>query len=246
MLATRLIERALTLNPQSWHSAWGLAAGFYLWLGRFETAARACQPRHSISPPRPNGHLLGVAKRGCVHRLLPYRQATKTRCRGLDGVKSACKDSTARRHCARPPCRTPGPDRRAPTCRQPPETLSRSSVRMAADQHRSHAPPVRRASIHAGGSAAGRAARMTEQRRLAAIVSADVAGYSRLMGRDESGTLAALKALRQEVVDPAIAMHGGRIVKTTATACCWSSRAWSMRCAARSRCRRRWPTAPPR
>ena len=56
---------------------------------------------------------------------------------------------------------------------------------------------------------------MTEQRRLAAIVSADVAGYSRLMGRDESGTLAALKALRQEVLDPAIASHGGRIVKTT-------------------------------
>ena len=56
---------------------------------------------------------------------------------------------------------------------------------------------------------------MTEQRRLAAILVADVAGYSRLMGRDESGTLAALKAVRQEVVDPAIAMHGGRIVKTT-------------------------------
>src|SRR5215475_8937342 len=56
---------------------------------------------------------------------------------------------------------------------------------------------------------------MTEQRRLAAIVSADVAGYSRLMGRDESGTLTALKAIRQEVVDPTIADHGGRIVKTT-------------------------------
>jgi len=54
-----------------------------------------------------------------------------------------------------------------------------------------------------------------EQRRLAAIVSADVAGYSRLMGRDESGTLAALKALRREVVDPPIAAHGGRIVKAT-------------------------------
>jgi class 3 adenylate cyclase len=54
---------------------------------------------------------------------------------------------------------------------------------------------------------------MTEQRRLAAIVSADVAGYSRLMGRDESGTLAALKAIRLEVVDPAIASrqdHGRR------------------------------------
>jgi class 3 adenylate cyclase len=56
---------------------------------------------------------------------------------------------------------------------------------------------------------------MTEQRRLAAIVSADVAGYSRLMGRDESGTLAALKAFRHEVWDPTIAYHGGRIVKTT-------------------------------
>jgi TolB-like protein/class 3 adenylate cyclase len=56
---------------------------------------------------------------------------------------------------------------------------------------------------------------MTEQRRLAAIVSADVAGYSRLMGRDESGTLAALKELRREVVDPRIAKHNGRIVKTT-------------------------------
>jgi class 3 adenylate cyclase len=56
---------------------------------------------------------------------------------------------------------------------------------------------------------------MNEQRRLAAIVSADVAGYSRFMGKDESGTLAALKVLRQEVGDPAIASHGGRIVKTT-------------------------------
>jgi adenylate cyclase len=53
-----------------------------------------------------------------------------------------------------------------------------------------------------------------EIRRLAAIVSADVAGYSRLMGRDELGTLAALKSLRQEVVDPNVATHGGRIVKT--------------------------------
>ena len=56
---------------------------------------------------------------------------------------------------------------------------------------------------------------MSEQRRLVAIVAADVAGYSRLMGRDESGTLAALKSLRREVVDPRIAAHGGRIVKTT-------------------------------
>ena len=55
----------------------------------------------------------------------------------------------------------------------------------------------------------------TVQRRLSAIVSADVAGYSRLMGRDEAGTLVALKVLRAELVDPAIATLGGRIVKAT-------------------------------
>jgi adenylate cyclase len=53
------------------------------------------------------------------------------------------------------------------------------------------------------------------ERRLAAVMAADVAGYSRLMGADEVGTLEALKAHRREVVDPAIALHKGRIVKTT-------------------------------
>jgi TolB-like protein/class 3 adenylate cyclase/Flp pilus assembly protein TadD len=51
------------------------------------------------------------------------------------------------------------------------------------------------------------------QRRLAAILAADVVGYSRLMATDETGTLAALKALRRELIDPRIAEHGGRIVK---------------------------------
>jgi adenylate cyclase len=51
------------------------------------------------------------------------------------------------------------------------------------------------------------------QRRLAAIVSADVVGYSRLVEQDEAGTLAALKAHRAELIDPLIAAHGGRIVK---------------------------------
>jgi hypothetical protein len=54
----------------------------------------------------------------------------------------------------------------------------------------------------------------TEERRLAAIVLADVVGYSRLMGRDESGTLAALKSARSEVIDPKVAVHSGRLVKT--------------------------------
>src|SRR5215475_8750849 len=53
------------------------------------------------------------------------------------------------------------------------------------------------------------------ERRLAAILAADIAGYSRLMGKDEEGTLAALRAIRRELGDPKIAEHRGRIVKTT-------------------------------
>jgi TolB-like protein/tetratricopeptide (TPR) repeat protein len=54
---------------------------------------------------------------------------------------------------------------------------------------------------------------MTEQRRLAAILVADVVGYSRLVGRDEAGTLARLAALRREVIEPTIARHAGRLFK---------------------------------
>jgi class 3 adenylate cyclase len=55
----------------------------------------------------------------------------------------------------------------------------------------------------------------TVQRRLAAILAADVVGYGRLMSIDEIRTLEALKAHRRELADPAIAAHRGRIVKTT-------------------------------
>jgi adenylate cyclase len=53
------------------------------------------------------------------------------------------------------------------------------------------------------------------ERRLAAVLAADVAGYSRLMGRDEESTLANLKSFRKTLIDPAIAAYRGRIVKTT-------------------------------
>ena len=54
-----------------------------------------------------------------------------------------------------------------------------------------------------------------EQRRLAAILAADVVGYSRLMGRDESGTLARLREHRRQRFEPTLARHGGRLVKLT-------------------------------
>ena len=57
---------------------------------------------------------------------------------------------------------------------------------------------------------------MSQTRRLAAILAADVAGYSRLMGEEEEeGTLARLKAIRRELTDPKVKEHHGRIVKTT-------------------------------
>src|SRR5262249_37445811 len=71
------------------------------------------------------------------------------------------------------------------------------------------------------------------ERRLAAILAADVAGYSRLMGVDEEGTLAALKADRREIVDPKIAEFRGRIVKTTGDGALveFASAVDAMRCA---------------
>jgi class 3 adenylate cyclase len=59
---------------------------------------------------------------------------------------------------------------------------------------------------------------VSQTRRLAGILAADVAGYSRLMGADEEGTLERLKALRRELLDPKIAEHHGRSPPATA---CW-------------------------
>ena len=57
--------------------------------------------------------------------------------------------------------------------------------------------------------------RMTEKRKLAAILAADVVGFSRLTGADEDRTLARLRALRSDLIDPTIAVHNGRVVKRT-------------------------------
>src|SRR5947209_16770524 len=56
---------------------------------------------------------------------------------------------------------------------------------------------------------------MAQQRKLAAILAADVVGYSRLAGADEDRTLARLRALRSDLIDPTVALHNGRVVKRT-------------------------------
>src|SRR5262249_18942578 len=71
-------------------------------------------------------------------------------------------------------------------------------------------PGLPRAAVREGTLRAQRV-----ERRLSAILAADVAGYSRLMERDEAGTLARLRTLRRDLIDPKIVEHGGRIVKTT-------------------------------
>src|SRR6266436_4152533 len=68
--------------------------------------------------------------------------------------------------------------------------------------------------IHHRGGAMEPAGQARVERRLAAILAADVAGYSRLIEADEEGTLRRLKALRADLIDPKIAGHKGRIVKT--------------------------------
>src|ERR1700737_2199553 len=56
---------------------------------------------------------------------------------------------------------------------------------------------------------------MDESRKIAAILAADVVGFSRLTGADEDRTLARLRALRSDLIDPTIAVHNGRVVKRT-------------------------------
>jgi len=71
------------------------------------------------------------------------------------------------------------------------------------------------------------------ERRLAAVLAADVVGYSRLMEVDEAGTLARLKTVRLELIDPAIARCKGRIIKTTGDGMLVEFQSEPRRCAAR-------------
>ena len=57
--------------------------------------------------------------------------------------------------------------------------------------------------------------RMTATRKLAAILAADVVGFSRMAGADEDRTLARLRALRSDLIDPTISVHNGRVIKRT-------------------------------
>jgi class 3 adenylate cyclase len=76
-----------------------------------------------------------------------------------------------------------------------------------------------------------------ETRKIAAILVSDVVGYSRLAGADEDRTLARLRALRSDLIDPTIACITDASSSARETAASSSFAAWSTRCAARSKCR---------
>ena len=78
---------------------------------------------------------------------------------------------------------------------------------------------------------------MGETRKLAAILVADVVGYSRLAGADEDRTLARLRGLRSDLIDPAIAAIAGASLSELGMEASSSSAAWSTPCAAPSKCR---------
>ncbi len=87
---------------------------------------------------------------------------------------------------------------------------------------------------------------MSETRKLAAILAADVVGFSRLAGADEDRTLARLRALRSDLIDPTIAVHNGRVVKRTGDGALVEFRSVvdAVRCADRD-CRTPWSSATP-
>jgi class 3 adenylate cyclase len=82
---------------------------------------------------------------------------------------------------------------------------------------------------------------MAETRKLAAILAADVAGYSKLAAADEERTLARLRALRSDLIDPTIALHHGRVVKRTGDGI---RRCNAMRRPSAQALHRLWPNVP--
>jgi hypothetical protein len=86
---------------------------------------------------------------------------------------------------------------------------------------------------------------MSEARKIAAILVADVVGYSRLASADEERTLARPRALRGDLIDPAVTVQHGHAVKRTATEHSSSFVASSMPCAAPSKCKTGWSSATP-
>ena len=200
-----LVDRALALNP-SFARGWYLSGVLRIWAGQHDLAIEHVETSLRLSPRERMGQPLYVMGTAYFFKRQFDEAASKLLLAIQDHPGSPRLIPHSRRVlCPYGAARRSARDRR-PAARHHP---SGRAERSAFPQPRGpRALPV-------GPAAGGGRDDMTQTRRLAAILAADVAGYSRLIGADEEGTLDRLKAIRAELIDPKIAEHRGRIVKTT-------------------------------
>jgi adenylate cyclase len=175
---------------------------------------------HSLEPARsPRWDGLYPNRRSISAAIAVERRDRLAR-KGMSQPPGASASSRPSRFCLCP--RRRGRTRRRRTRRSPEAERRRQLFehRPYADGplqkfHGAEGPRLVRSHLRSRPTQGGGPGRMTATRRLAAILAADVAGYSRLMGADEEGTHERLKAVRRQLVDPKIKEHQGRIVKTT-------------------------------
>jgi adenylate cyclase len=202
--AIALIDRSLELNP-SFALGWEWSGWLRLWAGQPDVAIDHFGTSMRLNPlHRRAGPYLGI---GMGHFFtLRFEDAAAT-------TSVATRNSRL------------GPDLSISCVMLRAYGPTRRSARhgSAAARHNDRGGPECRAlaqpraprTVRFGPAFGGWRRDMSQTRRLAAILAADVAGYSRLMGVDEEGTLERLKALCREFLDPKIAEHHGRIVQTT-------------------------------
>ena len=200
-----LVDRALALNP-SFARGWYLSGLLRLWAGQPDLAIEHVETSLRLSPRERMGAPLSVMGMAYFFK----RQFDEAAAKLLLAIQDHPGSPAAYRVLAACYAHMGRLDEaRAIVARLRAITPRGRAERSAFAQPRGpRALPV-------GPAPGGGRGDMSQTRRLAAILAADVAGYSRLMGADEEGTLERLKALRRELLDPKIAEHHGRIVKTT-------------------------------
>ena len=200
------LDRAITLNPNSAH-AYGRGAHVRNFVGDYAAAIGHADRAMRLSPLDPYSFTIQPGTRNQPFASTPAARCDHMAAQGSAPEPAVQPDIPDPRQCAGARRTVGGSPDGDPTAAG---TTPDQQCEMAAG---ASAPPRGRLGLRAGGRTTGRPSRMSEQRRLAAILVADVVGYSKLVGSDEAGTLAQLQALRTDLIEPAIAKHAGRLFK---------------------------------
>ena len=203
--AVALVDRALVLNP-SYANGWYWSGVVRNWVGRPDLALEHFANFLRLSPRERFPFYLNA-----IGIALFFARRFERGGRETTGIAAAISEPGTDLPLSRCFLCAYGAD---PGSTRDRRAHARAEPQRAGERHAVPEPAVPRALPVGPAPGRGRGG-MSQTRRLAAILAADVAGYSRLMGADEEGTLERLKALRRELLDPRIAEHRGRIVKTT-------------------------------